>query len=827
VQHTGTFNIAVGEGFYIDPITDWREVSFNPVIISARSNIAVTNILTQPVTYICVDKDDNIIQLSNYPTPNEYRDYIFLGVVVHSDNVNVNVVNNEVLPAVGIGSQLFDHMNSVGFMNIGGNIISANGANLSINKSAGIVFKTGANYHVDPKDPHRVTLPSQGAPSNLRYRLSDSTEYPNTSMLDPDQYESSPGVLSAVTNNDWSIQRFYIFPSGIIRLMYGQEQYQSKSKVINAIGKEPFTVESNIAENGLLIGLLAIRQGATDLSDSSDAIFYNATKFGEIGSQGSSSVGDLQDAYANSTNPEIETVNGSVDFRAGQLDTDKVITVENGATTEVFGVTGEGDVNANGLTVTGVDNEIRQEDGAGYRFSRLNSATLREDVSLTDVSVFNSYNATSSYENYNSLSGSLGWSSSGSAGNSPSWNWSMKNPNDTEELKLNIYDNNSEINLFTGSGANELEMRMYSGGGRVYSIFSGTNFELTNNGTDSQLSLSGSGAGEIASLDSRFGLTIGAGGFDVTGDGDITGDLDVTQDIFGRATRVTGVINTTGVTGWGLESIANEAGNFCRVIAIDRGGVGVVPLILDGRPTELHHNSVEKLATTETGIDITGDLDVTGSVTADDGIQVTTGNTSPSVIRRTSASFAPLTSIQESTGLILSLHNGGGEVARVENDGTLNTDGDLDVTGTVTSDSNIYSTKTGSSSSLDTITTTIDGYHSSERLGSLQSDSQSWRNTGIAVVSGRMDMNPRFSSQDHKNSFVITADIKDDFVPSSNVGGQVGFWVKDEGANTMSKVGRVNDDGIFGTELHADNGFTGTGSYTSFTIVDGIITSAS
>jgi hypothetical protein len=353
-----------------------------------------------------------------------------------------------------------------------------------------------------------------------------------------------------------------------------------------------------------------------------------------------------------------------------------------GATTEVqvnvggvFGAYSSLTYDGNILKTSGVDNEIRQEDGAGYRFSRLNSATLREDVALTDVSVFNSYNATSSYESYNSLTGSLGWSSSGSAGNSPSWNWSMKNPNDTEELRLNIYDNNSEINLFTGTGTNELEMRMYSGGGRVYSTFSGTNFELTNNGTDSQLSLSGSGAGEIASLDSRFGLTVGAGGFDVTGDGDITGDLDVT--------------------------------------------------------------------------------------------------------------------------------------------------------GSVTSDSNIYSTKTGSSSSLDTITTTIDGYHSSERLGSLQSDSQSWRNTGIAVVSGRMDMNPRFSTQDHKNSFVITADIKDDFVPSSNVGGQVGFWVKDEGANTMSKVGRVNDDGIFGTELHADNGFTGTGSYTSFTIVDGIITSAS
>jgi hypothetical protein len=424
-----------------------------------------------------------------------------------------------------------------------------------------------------------------------------------------------------------------------------------------------------------------------------------------------------------------------------------------------------------------------------------------------------------------------------------------------------------------------------------------------------------------AYLGAYLGLSWDGTKLDVTGDGDITGDLDVTQDIFGRATRVTGVINTTGVTGWGLESIANEAGNFCRVIAIDRGGVGVVPLILDGRPTELHHNSVEKLATTETGIDITGDLDVTGSGTfANDkilldnslvastslpsdynstyghreigfvrdsggifsfigtynfgnsfdyntvygsrydhvwmnyqtegmrldengGLDVTGSGTFGDQVSIVSSSFEVLQVERNSAGgSSIEFLNNTGQLGRIGYQAdkefgfisptngtilTLSDTGDLGVTGSVTSDSNIYSTKTGSSSSLDTITTTIDGYHSSERLGSLQSDSQSWRNTGIAVVSGRMDMNPRFSSQDHKNSFVITADIKDDFVPSSNVGGQVGFWVKDEGANTMSKVGRVNDDGIFGTELHADNGFTGTGSYTSFTIVDGIITSAS
>ena len=50
----------------------------------------------------------------------------------------------------------------------------------------------------------------------------------------------------------------------------------------------------------------------------------------------------------------------------------------------------------------------------------------------------------------------------------------------------------------------------------------------------------------------------------------------------------------------------------------------------------------------------------------------------------------------------------------------------------------------------------------------------------------------------------------------------------------VKEIGRFDASGdldvtgsVTGATLHANNGFTGTGSYTSFTITDGIITSAS
>ena len=365
----GTIDISAGEGLYADSTTAFPTVSVQPVIISARTNFAITNIATQPVTYIMIDKDDNVVQLGSFPTPSQRRDNIFLGVAVHSNNVDVQFVNN--LPSVSLDAtaQTHDLMKAFGFFSLDGNIISANGANLSINKSAGTAFKEGGNFHTNPKDPHTVTLGAKVL-STFRYRNQDSSEGLDITVLDPTTYDNGGTTTTVPANNNATIQRVYVFPSNEIRIQRGQTVYNNLSAAVDAIGKESFVTEPNIEQNGLLLASIVMTKTASDLTDPSEALVFTASRFGDLGSVGSAAVGTLQDVYDNSVDPEViisDTVGGALTVKDSATNTnrDNIFEVTTTADAEVFGVT-RTDVNVTGnIAVTGtVDGRDIATDGA-------------------------------------------------------------------------------------------------------------------------------------------------------------------------------------------------------------------------------------------------------------------------------------------------------------------------------------------------------------------------------------------------------------------------------------------------------------------------------
>ena len=60
--------------------------------------------------------------------------------------------------------------------------------------------------------------------------------------------------------------------------------------------------------NGILIGILSVRKDATDLSDTTEALFFNVSKFGDAsGAAGGTPTTNLQQAYDNSSVAEIVT----------------------------------------------------------------------------------------------------------------------------------------------------------------------------------------------------------------------------------------------------------------------------------------------------------------------------------------------------------------------------------------------------------------------------------------------------------------------------------------------------------------------------------------
>lgn len=285
---TGKFDLGVVKGWIVDNTTNPEVPSVRYINYSGStdlnpSGITLTYLATNPVTYIGLtgNTSNDIIQSTNKFTQSEYRDVLVLGVVIHSNNVIVNAINNAPVLAIDPTMQIYDIMTGLGFFNISSNsnLFSANGANLGINKTEGEIFANSSNYINDPKNPHIKLLPSLTL-STFRYRLQDSTEYGDTQDIDPNNYDNG-SVLTLVPQNKFTIQRITLFTSNLVRIQYGQNIYDSIDDAEATLSTESFIEEANISENGLLRGFIILKEGATKLNDNNQAKFIECNHFGD------------------------------------------------------------------------------------------------------------------------------------------------------------------------------------------------------------------------------------------------------------------------------------------------------------------------------------------------------------------------------------------------------------------------------------------------------------------------------------------------------------------------------------------------------------------
>lgn len=275
------FDIAAGSGI----ITDFTDLAgIQPQIkqtLTPLTGLSPQFLLTHPSSYIAFDKDLNVIQSSTPFTNEDRRTLMILGSVIHSNNTFINVTNELKAPIVAPTNQLHDFMLAVGAMNLNGNELVPNGNNLSLNITAGSVFKMGISAS-NQFNPHIINTVLRTAPA-FNYRLRNSTEFASSAFLDPTNYDLN-GVRTALSNNNrWSIQRFYLFQSGLMRAQYGQAEYTSYQNALNSLLSEPFQTEQNIKDNGLLIGRIILKKTCTDLiTDISLGIasIHVADKFG-------------------------------------------------------------------------------------------------------------------------------------------------------------------------------------------------------------------------------------------------------------------------------------------------------------------------------------------------------------------------------------------------------------------------------------------------------------------------------------------------------------------------------------------------------------------
>lgn len=282
---TSTVTFAAGTGYIVDYVTDPTNPSVQTVTIPATVHPLAGAELTRTVNWWMCDAAGVITAQPLRPTDAERRTKIQLGVTGSTIGPGV-LFNVQTTPVVlqQPAEQLADLLYGLGPFSKMGNVVSANGANLLMNKTAGEVFAASFGYPTTPASPNHVVSPAE-APMTFRYstQLSGS-QGPLTTLFDPANYDVG-GVITPVPGaaNTATITRVYLFGTGIaaaqLALQYGQDIYASLSTALDNIGGGIFVENIDYFGIGMLIGYVVAVKSATTLNNPTQAVFVRAGKF--------------------------------------------------------------------------------------------------------------------------------------------------------------------------------------------------------------------------------------------------------------------------------------------------------------------------------------------------------------------------------------------------------------------------------------------------------------------------------------------------------------------------------------------------------------------
>jgi hypothetical protein len=317
-DYTG-MTVASSTTFNVSPLKGWLvkntyEYSLSPdvqsVNYSGGTNISVTNILTADSTYVLINSGLTVTQQTTLPTPQQRRENIYLGKINHPNRTSILNINNQADYDVSPMSSLRDLWFPIKLINQ--NISpSPNGSNLSFNTSAGTVWGNGINWHNNQLSPNSISI-SAKTPASFFYRTQTGGTSGLVTVINPTKYDvggvitSVGGAASARATN----QRIYLYPTGVINVLYGQQYYANLTAAVAGVQSEVFTPYPNAESTGILIGVLSVRNDIVAdgqyLTNPNYAKFTLVSKFGEsFGGTGGLSTTTLQQAYDNSTTPEI------------------------------------------------------------------------------------------------------------------------------------------------------------------------------------------------------------------------------------------------------------------------------------------------------------------------------------------------------------------------------------------------------------------------------------------------------------------------------------------------------------------------------------------
>ena len=275
---TTKFDRAAGSGTVVDSHTNPSKPMIKTVNFAQRTAQVPTFIATKALSFIGTDADGEIVQSDLPFSSSERRDIIVHGAIIHNDNVNINLTIDQMFPIMSPLSQLIDLFQAIGTVNTAGNVYSANGVNLNIDKSAGIIVGASVNPS-SSKNPNELPTIELIVVNFFRSVLDTGvfTVSGTFTAIDTANY-NGPNGLIAVPNNLFQIIRFFYIGAGEQTILQqGQNTYASIALAEAVLKTETFAKDPSLIGVPLR-GYLIVQQGAADLSDLALAKFINGDK---------------------------------------------------------------------------------------------------------------------------------------------------------------------------------------------------------------------------------------------------------------------------------------------------------------------------------------------------------------------------------------------------------------------------------------------------------------------------------------------------------------------------------------------------------------------
>ena len=327
------FTIAAGDGIIndinkvagSDPHPEIKKISWSQQTITVF-NLDSGN--TQQLnSWIYVDVNGAVQQQATAFTDAQKRNNITIGSAIHTEGV-LKFVKTFPITAYDNTSQINEFANIFGPLKKSGHKVSANGANLSINRAAGVAFALGRNYIADPENPSTVSDSAKTQCVIHRYYrnnsggfvLDDGPSGNGYTVLDPTKYDNGSGTLQTVSGGNFAVQRLFYFPGtpNIIVSYYGHDTYSSLIDAEKEYTLEDFLEAENTSDQAIYLGAIILRGNATTVNNAAQAKILTAGAFRGLASvdlggvSAAASLGDLQDVnIASVANDQVIRYNSS------------------------------------------------------------------------------------------------------------------------------------------------------------------------------------------------------------------------------------------------------------------------------------------------------------------------------------------------------------------------------------------------------------------------------------------------------------------------------------------------------------------------------------